>query len=165
MGANESVKNENFPGTEECKRSYTLLHGHSGPVYSVAFRHSGDFLLSTSSDSTSKICLGSSKHYLFISCPNILNCCPICLTSVRLWNTKLNVNLVCYKGHNFPVWDAQVRFFFSYLQRKILIPFLTSFKLIHFYSHMFGYLLIWFFLLVSSKIIWNWKLSACLWEN
>ncbi|KAG6471680.1 hypothetical protein ZIOFF_069126 [Zingiber officinale] len=78
LGANESVKNENIPGTEDCKRSYTLLHGHSGPVYSVAFSHSGDFLLSASSDST-----------------------------IRLWNTKLNANLVCYKGHNFPVWDAQ----------------------------------------------------------
>ncbi|XP_074583367.1 transcription initiation factor TFIID subunit 5-like isoform X1 [Curcuma longa] len=78
LGANDSVKNENFPGTEECRRSYTLLHGHSGPVYSVAFSHSGDFLLSASSDST-----------------------------IRLWSTKLNANLVCYKGHNFPVWDAQ----------------------------------------------------------
>nr|BAC79801.1 putative TATA box binding protein-associated factor [Oryza sativa Japonica Group] len=25
----------------------------------------------------------------------------------RLWNTKLNANLVCYKGHNYPVWDVQ----------------------------------------------------------
>ncbi|KAF0907072.1 hypothetical protein E2562_014674, partial [Oryza meyeriana var. granulata] len=22
-------------------------------------------------------------------------------------STKLNVNLVCYKGHNYPVWDVQ----------------------------------------------------------
>lgn len=29
--------------------------------------------------------------------------------SVRLWCTKLNSNLVCYKGHNYPVWDVQVR--------------------------------------------------------
>uniref|UniRef100_A0A0E0LIC1 TFIID subunit TAF5 NTD2 domain-containing protein n=1 Tax=Oryza punctata TaxID=4537 RepID=A0A0E0LIC1_ORYPU len=26
---------------------------------------------------------------------------------LRLWNTKLNANLVCYKGHNYPVWDVQ----------------------------------------------------------
>jgi hypothetical protein len=29
-------------------------------------------------------------------------------TTVRLWSTKLNANLVCYKGHNYPVWDVQV---------------------------------------------------------
>ncbi|CAM0879756.1 unnamed protein product [Alopecurus aequalis] len=27
--------------------------------------------------------------------------------AVRLWSTKLNANLVCYKGHNYPVWDVQ----------------------------------------------------------
>ena len=30
------------------------------------------------------------------------------LSAVRLWSTKLNANLVCYKGHNHTVWDAQV---------------------------------------------------------
>ncbi|KAH6806730.1 TBP-associated factor 5 [Perilla frutescens var. frutescens] len=29
------------------------------------------------------------------------------LIAVRLWSTKLNANLVCYKGHNYPVWDVQ----------------------------------------------------------
>ncbi|KAB2620248.1 transcription initiation factor TFIID subunit 5 [Pyrus ussuriensis x Pyrus communis] len=28
-------------------------------------------------------------------------------STVRLWSTKLNANLVCYKGHNYPVWDVQ----------------------------------------------------------
>lgn len=28
--------------------------------------------------------------------------------AVRLWSTKLNANLVCYKGHNYPVWDVKV---------------------------------------------------------
>ncbi|CAN4097915.1 unnamed protein product [Withania somnifera] len=59
-------------------RSYTLLQGHSGPVYSASFSPYGDFLLSSSSDST-----------------------------IRLWSTRLNANLVCYKGHNYPVWDVQ----------------------------------------------------------
>ena len=31
-----------------------------------------------------------------------------CSAAVRLWSTKLNANLVCYKGHNYPVWDVQV---------------------------------------------------------
>jgi len=33
---------------------------------------------------------------------------PVFISAVRLWSTKLNANLVCYKGHNYPVWDAQV---------------------------------------------------------
>ncbi|KAH7289839.1 hypothetical protein KP509_30G020600 [Ceratopteris richardii] len=28
-------------------------------------------------------------------------------SSVRLWNIPLTANLVCYKGHNYPVWDVQ----------------------------------------------------------
>ncbi|KAG7603409.1 Transcription initiation factor TFIID subunit 5 [Arabidopsis thaliana] len=60
------------------RRSYTLLLGHSGPVYSATFSPPGDFVLSSSAD-----------------------------TTIRLWSTKLNANLVCYKGHNYPVWDAQ----------------------------------------------------------
>ncbi|KAM0973030.1 hypothetical protein ACFX13_016679 [Malus domestica] len=61
------------------KKPYTLFQGHSGPVYSATFNPLGDFILSSSADST-----------------------------VRLWSTKLNANLVCYKGHNYPVWDVQV---------------------------------------------------------
>ncbi|XP_048444440.1 transcription initiation factor TFIID subunit 5-like isoform X1 [Pyrus x bretschneideri] len=60
------------------KKPYTLFQGHSGPVYSATFNPLGDFILSSSADST-----------------------------VRLWSTKLNANLVCYKGHNYPVWDVQ----------------------------------------------------------
>ncbi|KAL7187255.1 hypothetical protein ACSBR1_037339 [Camellia fascicularis] len=31
----------------------------------------------------------------------------LCSIAVRLWSTKLNANLVCYKGHNYLVWDVQ----------------------------------------------------------
>uniref|UniRef100_A0ACD5ZZP5 Uncharacterized protein n=1 Tax=Avena sativa TaxID=4498 RepID=A0ACD5ZZP5_AVESA len=75
---NGSSQGEHLSSTFEGKRPYTLFQGHSGPVYSAAFSPSGDFLLSSSSDST-----------------------------IRLWSTKLNANLVCYKGHNYPVWDVQ----------------------------------------------------------
>ncbi|RZR72602.1 hypothetical protein BHM03_00014983 [Ensete ventricosum] len=34
--------------------------------------------------------------------------CSYCLAAVRLWSTNLNANLVCYKGHNYPVWDVQL---------------------------------------------------------
>ncbi|KAH1252747.1 Transcription initiation factor TFIID subunit 5 [Glycine max] len=50
----------------------------SWPVYAASFSPVGDFILSSSADST-----------------------------IRLWSTKLNANLVCYKGHNYPVWDVQ----------------------------------------------------------
>ncbi|KHG10775.1 Transcription initiation factor TFIID subunit 5 [Gossypium arboreum] len=65
-------------GPNGVKRSYTLFQGHSGPVYSATFSPLGDFILSSSAD-----------------------------TTIRLWSTKLNANLVCYKGHNYPVWDVQ----------------------------------------------------------
>ncbi|XP_022889777.1 transcription initiation factor TFIID subunit 5-like isoform X1 [Olea europaea var. sylvestris] len=78
QGENELAPNENILNANAKGRSYTLFRGHSGPVYSTTFSPYGDFLLSSSSDST-----------------------------IRLWSTKLNANLVCYKGHNYPVWDVQ----------------------------------------------------------
>ncbi|WCJ30379.1 Transcription initiation factor TFIID subunit 5 [Euphorbia peplus] len=77
QGENDSTS-EHVLGPNGVKRSYTLLQGHSGPVYSTTFSPLGDFILSSSAD-----------------------------TTVRLWSTKLNANLVCYKGHNYPVWDVQ----------------------------------------------------------
>ncbi|KAK3134221.1 hypothetical protein QOZ80_6AG0546510 [Eleusine coracana subsp. coracana] len=78
QGENGSSQGDRMSTLDEGKRPYTLFQGHSGPVYSAAFSPFGDFLLSSSSDST-----------------------------IRLWSTKLNANLVCYKGHNYPVWDVQ----------------------------------------------------------
>ncbi|CAK9146984.1 unnamed protein product [Ilex paraguariensis] len=74
----DSASGEHELGPHDGRRSYTLFQGHSGPVYSATFSPFGDFLLSSSSDST-----------------------------IRLWSTKLNANLVCYKGHNYPVWDVK----------------------------------------------------------
>ena len=60
------------------------LIGHSGPVYSVAFDPlSGSsapprYLLSSSADSTA-----------------------------RLWSMDTLTNVVAYRAHNGPVWDAQ----------------------------------------------------------
>lgn len=78
QGENETSTSEPMLGANAVKKPYTLFQGHSGPVYAASFSPLGDFILSSSSDST-----------------------------VRLWSTKLNANLVCYKGHNFPVWDVQ----------------------------------------------------------
>ncbi|GMY29191.1 transcription initiation factor TFIID subunit 5 [Fagus crenata] len=78
QGENDTTSSEHVLGPNGGKRSYTLFQGHSGPVYSATFSPLGDFLLSSSADST-----------------------------IRLWSTKMNANLVCYKGHNYPVWDVQ----------------------------------------------------------
>ncbi|KAL0464036.1 UNVERIFIED_CONTAM: Transcription initiation factor TFIID subunit, partial [Sesamum latifolium] len=78
QGENELASNDHTLGPNAGGRSYTLFRGHAGPVHSATFSPIGDFLLSSSSDST-----------------------------IRLWSTKLNANLVCYKGHNYPVWDVQ----------------------------------------------------------
>nr|GLL25686.1 transcription initiation factor TFIID subunit 5 [Ipomoea trifida] len=78
QGDIDSPPSEQVLGANGQRRCYTLFHGHCGPVYSASFSPYGDFLLSSSSDST-----------------------------IRLWSTKLNANLVCYKGHNYPVWDVQ----------------------------------------------------------
>ncbi|KAJ6834100.1 transcription initiation factor TFIID subunit 5 [Iris pallida] len=78
QGENGSAQSEHLVGSDDRRKSYTLFQGHAGPVYSATFSPLGDFLLSSSSDST-----------------------------IRLWSTKLNANLVCYKGHNYPVWDVQ----------------------------------------------------------
>ncbi|KAL3566072.1 hypothetical protein D5086_031487 [Populus alba] len=78
QGENDAAPSEQGQSTNSGKRSYTLFQGHSGPVHSATFSPLGDFILSSSAD-----------------------------TTVRLWSTKLNANLVCYKGHNYPVWDVQ----------------------------------------------------------
>lgn len=57
QGANDSPPSEHLVGEKGGKRPYTLFRGHSGPVYSASFSPVGDFLLSSSSDSTSMFCI------------------------------------------------------------------------------------------------------------
>ncbi len=52
QGENSSTSRERVLGKRGGKR-YTLFQGHSGPVYSATFSPLGDFLLSSSADSTS----------------------------------------------------------------------------------------------------------------
>ena len=59
--------------------SKTLI-GHSGPVYGASFNYNNSLLLTSSEDKT-----------------------------VRLWSLFTYTNIVCYKGHNYPVWDVQFR--------------------------------------------------------
>lgn len=55
QGENDLAPSEHLFGSSGGRRSYTLYQGHAGPVYSATFSPFGDFLLSSSSDSTSII--------------------------------------------------------------------------------------------------------------
>jgi len=48
-------ENEQIFGQGGGKRQYTLFQGHSGPVYAASFSPVGDFILSSSADSTSML--------------------------------------------------------------------------------------------------------------
>lgn len=52
QGESDTSPNEHILGSKGGKRPYTLFQGHSGPVYSSTFSPLGDFLLSSSADST-----------------------------------------------------------------------------------------------------------------
>jgi WD40 repeat protein len=60
-----------MPTIDDENRPYTLFQGHSGPVYSAAVSPFGDFLLSSSSDSTSKarsVEIAAAAHGCSYSC-------------------------------------------------------------------------------------------------
>lgn len=54
QGESELASNEHMSSLNTAGKSYTLFRGHAGPVHSATFSPFGDFLLSSSSDSTSK---------------------------------------------------------------------------------------------------------------
>lgn len=53
QGENELAPSE--PSSSAGGRCYTLFRGHAGPVHSATFSPFGDFILSSSSDSTSRL--------------------------------------------------------------------------------------------------------------
>lgn len=55
QGENGTASSEQVAGSNGGKRPYTLFQGHSGPVYSATFNPLGDFILSSSADSTSTL--------------------------------------------------------------------------------------------------------------
>ena len=57
------------------KRS--ILRGHSGPIYDLAFTSQGRYLMSVSED-----------------------------TTMRLWDLKSGVNKAIYQGHAYPIWSV-----------------------------------------------------------
>ncbi|KAG8034183.1 hypothetical protein G9C98_001267 [Cotesia typhae] len=62
---------------ERTAETVKLLHGHSGPIYSLTFSPDRNLLLSCSEDAT-----------------------------IRLWSLHTWTCVVCYKGHLFPVWSV-----------------------------------------------------------
>ncbi|KAG5244442.1 transcription initiation factor TFIID [Salix suchowensis] len=96
---NDAAPSEHVSGPNSGKRSYTLFRVIQAlfiqpllaplEIFFVFFsRYDRYFLLDF--------------HFTFIS-----SACLNALVNVRLWSTELNANLVCYKGHNYPVWDVQ----------------------------------------------------------
>ncbi|XP_071920810.1 transcription initiation factor TFIID subunit 5 isoform X4 [Coffea arabica] len=71
---------------------YTFINTHNG-LNCASISQDGSLVAGGFSDSSLKVWdmakLGQQTGY------------------VRLWSTNLNTNLVCYKGHNYPVWDVQ----------------------------------------------------------
>lgn len=47
-------------------RQYTLFQGHAGPVYAASFSPVGDFILSSSADSTSRF-IWTVLHFCYLS--------------------------------------------------------------------------------------------------
>lgn len=62
QGENETPPNDQMFGLGVGKRQYTLFQGHSGPVYAASFSPVGDFILSSSADSTSRL-----SHFCVVS--------------------------------------------------------------------------------------------------
>lgn len=61
---NDTSNSEHVMGSNSHKRSYTLLQGHSGPVHSTTFSPLGDFILSSSADSSSTFSLSAINQIL-----------------------------------------------------------------------------------------------------
>ena len=63
----------------DLQRGRSVLRGHSGPVYGLAFVPGTEYLISCSEDST-----------------------------LRAWDVSNGVNRALYRGHNYPVWSVDV---------------------------------------------------------
>ncbi|KAA8538709.1 hypothetical protein F0562_028310 [Nyssa sinensis] len=90
---------------------YTFINTHNG-LNCSSISHDGSLVAGGFSDSSLKVWdmakLGQETSSSILQGEN--DSAPsehMLRANVRLWSTKLNANLVCYKGHNYPVWDVQ----------------------------------------------------------
>ncbi|KAL6345464.1 hypothetical protein AAG906_017184 [Vitis piasezkii] len=90
---------------------YTFINTHNS-LNCSSISHDGSLVAGGFSDSSLKVWDMSKLGQQAATCkPYTLfqgHSGPVySATFIRLWSTKLNANLVCYKGHNYPVWDVQ----------------------------------------------------------
>lgn len=83
QGEHELVPTE--PSSSAGGRNYTLFRGHAGPVHSATFSPFGDFILSSSSDSTSRL------YFAVILCVSI--CFPLINKQAMTFNCSSSMEL------------------------------------------------------------------------
>ncbi|XP_041360562.1 TAF5-like RNA polymerase II p300/CBP-associated factor-associated factor 65 kDa subunit 5L [Gigantopelta aegis] len=66
-----------WPESQRQENETVTLRSHNGSVYKTCFTPDSQFMLSCSED-----------------------------TTVRLWKMNTHTNVVCYRGHSYPVWDV-----------------------------------------------------------
>ena len=79
---------------------FASLLGHQGAVYGACFNSRGQYLLSSSED-----------------------------CSVRLWDVDKRSCVVCYRGHQYPVWNVVFRY-----------PHIISYPYIYMYMYIYIYM-------------------------
>ena len=79
-----------------------MLVGHAGPVYCTSFNTDNSFLASGSEDGTGE---SITKVLAYLQLSMFLLLCG----EVRLWSLQSYTCLVCFKGHNYPVWSVNFR--------------------------------------------------------
>ncbi|KAF9662066.1 hypothetical protein SADUNF_Sadunf18G0014800 [Salix dunnii] len=118
QGENDTAPSEQGQSPNSGKRYHTFFQGHLGPVHSATLSPLGDFNLSSSADTTDRynlidyhftadFSLSANMEVFFCFFDFISLQMTHISAAVCLWRTELNANLVCYKGHNYPVWDAE----------------------------------------------------------
>lgn len=95
----DTSQQEEAPTARKRTTDYVQLLGHSGPVYACNFSPDNQYLISASEDNTGTLFL----HH----CPVTTHQEPELFSLARLWSLETRTNLVCYRGHNYPVWDVE----------------------------------------------------------
>ena len=82
MTSRDLTTTEMTTNSDQSRPNSTIppLRGHRGAVYSVCFNSKGQYLLSSAEDCT-----------------------------VRLWDVDKRSCVVCYHGHQYPVWNVTFR--------------------------------------------------------
>jgi len=115
QGENDTSQNEQMLGKSGGKRQYTLFQGHSGPVYAASFCPVGDFILSSSADSTSMF-----THLVWIF---VCNVSSLLLASYFFCLFHIVVLILGFKWIMQFVYGAQSLMPILFVTRAIIILF------------------------------------------